>query len=101
MLEFTRLEDAKEHCLDGRIELTDLVEKECSIVRELKTSFLLCHGSRERPSLMAEQFAFRQVFRERSRVHGHKRTVGIRTVGMNRPRHQLFACSALALNEHG
>src|SRR6266496_179213 len=53
----------------------------------------------ERPSGMAEQFAFHQVVRQRAAVDGDEWKIPTRTQVVDCPRDQLLACPGFALEE--
>jgi hypothetical protein len=65
---------------------------------ELAGLALRCAG--ERALLVAEQLRFEQVFGNRGAVDGDERSVVARAERVQRPREQLLAGAALALEQH-
>ena len=57
-------------------------------------------GSGERPLLVAEEFAFDEVLRQGSAVHGHERHVGPRADFMNPAGDQFLAGAGFAEDQH-
>jgi hypothetical protein len=69
-------------------------------VRELELARLAVRRPGERALLVAEELGFEQVLRNGGAVDGNKRSFGARAEDVQRPRKQLFASPALALEQH-
>src|SRR4030095_16256036 len=69
--EFLFLKHSQQLGLRLQRQLADLVEKNGSLVRELKTSFLLRDCARESALLVAKQLALNQACRQRRAIHLH------------------------------
>src|SRR5262249_53723836 len=98
-LEFPLLEHAQQLGLNLERRLTDLVEKDRSVVRRLESSSPLTDGSGERALLVSEQLALEQAGRERRAVGLHERVRSARAAGVDGTGDQLFARAGLAENE--
>src|ERR1017187_7943693 len=99
-LEALLLEKAEELNLDRRRQLTNLVEKECASRSTLDVPFALRVGAREGAFLVAEEFALKQVLRNRVAVDGDERAAAPRAPAMERLRHHFLARPAFAQNQH-
>ena len=84
-------QDAQEIDLHLHGDVAHFIEKEGPGVGHFQPAFLGEFGVGERASLMAEEFALQEMFREGPTVDGNKRTVAARAPGVNGPGHQLFA----------
>ena len=73
---FPRLEDSEQFALDFQGHFTDFVEEQGASVALLETALPLGHGPGESPFFMAEQFAFKQIGRDRGTVDGDVFTGG-------------------------
>ena len=62
---------------------------------------MIAIGSREGAFAMPEQFAFDQVFRERTTVHRDERHGGAQTLLVERPRDQFLAGTRLTHDQNG
>ena len=80
--------------------VADFVEKQRAAIGFLEFARLVGAGAGERPFAMAEQFAFDQVFGNRRAVDFDKHLLAPQALRVDRPRHQLFAGSRFAVNEH-
>ena len=80
--------------------LRDLVEEERPAIRELETTDPLLDRPRERASLMSEDLTLHQLPRNCSRVDRDEGTLASGAKLVNRPRHELLAGAALAMDQH-
>src|SRR5271165_1788536 len=80
--------------LDRRRQLTDLIEEERAARGGLDMPFALRVGIGKRAFLMAKEFAFEQVLRDRVAVDGDERTALLRTQAMERLGHHFLAGAA-------
>ncbi len=63
------LQGTQEFCLEGNIELADLIQKKRSVVGDLEQSFFVGDRTGERSFFVTEQFRFEQVLVDRRTVH--------------------------------
>ena len=80
--------------------VADLVEKQRPRVRELEASDAPLGRAGEGALFVAEQLTLEKGLGQRADVHGDERLVAPRTQPMDRPRDELLAGAALALDEH-
>ena len=93
--------DAQQLCLHGELHVADLVEQQCSTVRQLHQAFLGGFGIRKRAALVAKQLALEKVFRHGRAIDVHQRLIGARAVEVDRTGGQLLARAVLASDEDG
>src|SRR5262249_53940702 len=93
-------QDAQQFGLSAGVEFADFVEEDCSAVGCFKFADLAFGGSRKRPLLMAEQFAFQEALGERRAIKANKRPVPPRTAEVDSSRDQFLTGTALATNQH-
>src|SRR5258708_14914250 len=68
-LKLLLLKHPKELGLQFERYIADFVQKQRSLVRQLKSSNLLGYGARERTPLMAKQLAFKETQRDGCTIH--------------------------------
>ena len=66
-----------------------------------KSPFLVDGGAGEGPFDVSKEFAFEQVFVECTAIDGDESPALAGAIEVDGTRHQLFARTALAANEHG
>src|SRR5262245_42370644 len=86
--------------LHGWFDITDLVEEKRAAVGCFDQTNSAILGIGERPSLVAEQFRFEELHRQRRTVDLDERRGLSRAFEMQRARHQLFAGAGLSANQH-
>ena len=86
--------------LRARRQLADFVEEQRAAVRLFEHAGALGDGAGERAARVAEQLGLDQVVGQRRAVQRAERAVAARAAAMNRPRDQLLAAAALAVDQH-
>ena len=81
--------------------VANLIEKNSAAIRFLDPTGLGAQRTCECAFLVAEQFAFQEVFRNGRAVETNIIFIGARTEMMDGASHQLLARAALAENQHG
>ena len=94
------LQHPQELCLKQRRKLSNLIQKQRSLVGHLKQTLLHRLGIGKRAALVAKKFRLHQCFRNRGAIDRHKRFVFSRALIMNCLRHQILAGSTLSLNQN-
>ncbi len=94
------LEHAQQARLGVRWQLADLVQKQGASVGGLHQSLLRPHRPGERALLVAEELVLDEPTGNRGAVDRDHGRVAALTLLVQRPRHQLLACSGLAQYEH-
>src|SRR4029079_2489886 len=82
-------------------DLSDLVQKDGSLVRYFKTADPLSDGAGEGTTFMTEQFTFQQARRNCSAVQLHECVVSPRAKIMNGACDQFLAGAGLATDQNG
>jgi hypothetical protein len=100
-LEGALLQHAQELHLHVECHIADLVEKQRAAVGELETPHTGGERSGESALLVPEQLTFEELSRDGSAIDGDERTIGAAGQLVNTPRHELFAATRLAMDEHG
>ena len=77
-LHFSRLQHAKQLCLQIQRNVRNLVEEECAAISEFETPDAVSARVSEGALHMAKQLAFENSFREAPCVHGYHRLTGAR-----------------------
>jgi hypothetical protein len=95
------LQDAQNLRLHGKRHVADLIEENRAAIRIPKSARAVSTGAGESAFNVTEQFALQQLRRNRRAIHGDKGLCIPPAVHMQRPRHQLFACTSLAQDQHG
>ena len=98
--EFAFLNHAQELGLRFRPDRGNFIEKNRALIGDFKEALLRSHGARERAFHVAEELRLEQVHGNRASIDRHERLVRARRRGMNRLGNQLFARTALAMDEH-
>ncbi len=93
------LEHTQELGLKDRCRVGDFVQKDRASVCLLEQSPFIGHSSCKCAFHMAEQFAFKQRFRQGAAIDDDERLLVPLAQGMNRLGQQPFPCSTLALNQ--
>src|SRR5262245_3426541 len=99
-LELPFLKDAQELRLEIGWNVTDLVEKKSSTVREFESPDSVTNSPCERAPYMTKEFTLEQLSRKRGAVHLYQGMLRSRASGMNCARDELLTRSRLALNEY-
>ena len=81
-------------------QLADFVEENRTLVGGLEQTDLVLSGTGKGTPLVAEQFAFEQIFRQRAAVDRQKTIVGAFRGEMNRARDQFLAGARFAGDQH-
>ena len=71
--------------------IAHFVEEKCSPVRSLKLTFFIRSGAGKRSFIVAEQFAFDQIFRNGSAVHLDESLVFAQALAVDRMSHEFLA----------
>ena len=96
-----RFEHTEHLGLGRHCHITDFVQKKSAAVGELELAALKLGGARERSFLIAEEFAFDQVFRQCGAVQSYKGILAAMAAAMNLLRQQFLAGTALPLDQNG
>ena len=99
-LEFLLLQHAQQLGLQFQRHVADFVQKQRSLMRQLKASDGRVQGAGVGSALMAEQFAFKQPARNGGAVQRHKWFVPARALVVDSSGNEFFAGSGLALDQH-
>ena len=94
-------EDAQQAGLQLGRHVADLVEEQRAALGLLEASAALGSSAGEGAALVAEEFGFEQVLRDRRGVDGDEGTGGARTVAVQRARDEFLAGARLAGDQHG
>jgi hypothetical protein len=86
--------------LDFKRHIANFVKDECSAIRQCEPTCTGCDSTRERPSLMPEEFALKQPPRDGRAIEFDKSMISARTEFVNRPRYDLFASASFAGEQH-
>src|SRR5271167_5029371 len=99
-LEFAILEDTQQLDLNGRWHIADFVQKERAAVRQFEFSRLAGDRTGKGPFFVAEQFAFKEIFRDSRAVDLQEWAGG--TIGMfvNGARDHVLPDAAFAANQN-
>ena len=97
--ELALLDDAQQLGLGLERDVADLVEEDRALVGQLEQPLLRVDRAGERALHVAEEVRLEQVRRQVAGVDGDERLVGARRVLVQRPRHQLLAGAALAVDQ--
>ena len=87
--------------LQRRMHLADFIQKNAAVVGLLKFAQLLPAGPGKGPGLIAKQFALQQLAGDGGAIDFDKRLVAAAGVGIDHPRHHLFARTAFPADQHG
>ncbi len=98
-VDFTLLERTQQLGLDGRSQLSDLVQEQRAAAGQLELSLLTGDGSGERALFVTEELAFQESFRQRGAVDGNERAAGALAVPVQRAGDALFSGAACALDQ--
>ena len=99
--ELALLDHAQQLGLGLERDVADLVEEDRALVGELEQALLRVDRAGERALHVAEQVRLEQVRRQVAGVDGDERAIRPRRMLVQRPRHQLLAGAALAVDENG
>ncbi len=86
--------------LDLQFQVPNLVQKQRSLVGDLKESRLGGVGAAERAFFVAEQLALHQMLRNRRAIHVHQRPVAAQRVIVDGVGNHFFSHARLAHNQH-
>ena len=100
-LDLALLQHAQHLGLRLQAHVADFVEEDGAAIRLLELAHLPLGGARERSLFVAEQLRLDEVFGNRGAVDLHEALAAPRAQAMNRPRDELLADAALALQQHG
>ena len=98
--ELALLDDAQQLGLGLERNVADLVEEDRPLVGELEEPLLRVDRAGEGALHVAEEVRLEEVRRQVAGVDGDERLVGSRRVLMERPRHELLAGAALAVDQN-
>ena len=99
--EFLLLNHAQQLRLRFRPDGAHFVEKDRAFVGDFERAFLVVNGAGERAFHMPEQSGFQQIGGQRTAVHGDKRMIHARRIGMNRLGDQFLARAGFAGDQNG
>ena len=100
-LERPLLQNSQQFDLHSGRHITDFIQKNGAAVRLFKPPLALPGSTSEGPFLVAEQFAFKQVFWQCRTIDRHQWPRAMRSRGlMNRLGHHLFARTRLAVEQN-
>ncbi len=94
------LDYAQQLCLQQRTELRYLVQKESAAVRTLEEPLAQVVGAGEGAAFVAKELGFLQGLRDGGAVDRDQGRIRTATLGVDGVRNQLFARSALAMDQH-
>ena len=94
------LQHAQQLHLRLRLQIPDLVEEQRPFVRLLEAANAALVRAGEGTTLVAEQFAFEQILRDRAAIDRDERRLGARAMLVNRARDQFLARAGLTANQH-
>ena len=80
--------------------MPDFIQNYGPALSHLQSPRLRLHRAGERPTLVAEQFAFEQTLRNGRTIDGDQRTSRASAVSVYRPRDAFFAGSRLSRDQH-
>ena len=100
-LDLPFLKHAQHLGLRLQAHVADFVEEDRAAVGLLELADLPLGRAGERSLLVAEQLRLDEVFGNRRAIHLHEPLAAARAVAMNRPRDELLADAAFALQQHG
>ena len=101
LLDFPGFKDTEKLRLHGQRQFTDFIQKNGARVRHFKLALHAADlGSRERPSLITEQFRFHQFRRQCGTVHSDERPIRALAGHMQSLRHQLLPCARFPAYEN-
>src|SRR5262245_52329320 len=83
------------------MHLADFVQKDSSMVGELKLSWFACYGPSERAFLVSEKFAFEQARGNCSAIDFDKRLISSSRPSTNLTCYQLFARATFPTDQDG
>src|ERR1700740_1678564 len=95
------LQYAEQLGLQGRWNITYLVQKQCAFVGHFETANLLRNGPGECTFLVAKELAFQKIQRDRRTIHFHKRPPAPGAEVVDRVGDQLFAGACFSLDQDG
>ncbi|MNY01923.1 hypothetical protein D3C86_1344720 [compost metagenome] len=81
-------------------QVGDFVEKQGATIGRLKQALLVFDGAAEAALLVAEEFAFHQLRRDRPAVHRHERLFATPALLVDQARDQLLAAAGFAADIH-
>ena len=93
------LQHAQQFHLDGQRHIADFIEEKRASIRLLEAAGAACDGPGERTLLMAEEFAFEQVFGDGAAIDGDHLALAARAVFVHGLGDELLAGAALAGDE--
>src|ERR1022692_3104691 len=94
------VQHAKQLYLHLGIQFADFVQEQCALMRHLEQPRLGVVGSAERPALVSEEFAFKQVLWQCRATQVHPWALGSWRKMMDRASHQFLAGPALTGDEN-
>ena len=95
------LQHAQQTHLQIRRHVADFIEEQRAAFGLLKAALSRRLRASERAAFVTEQFRFEQIFRDRRRVDGDERFAFAQAVFVQRARHEFFASTGFAGDEHG
>ncbi len=93
------LNRAQQFRLEARMHLADFVEQQGAAMRFLEFADAAGDGAGERAFLVAEQFAFEQIFRDRGAIDRDERCLGALALAVDVAREHFLTRAALAGDE--
>src|SRR5712691_4075964 len=93
------MQDMEELGLEGRVEISDLVEENGAVVCRFELSNLQLVGPGEGPTLVPEQLAFQELPRNGGTVDLHERAALPGRQVVNGSRHQVLSRAGFAADE--
>ena len=94
------LQHTKQFHLAGRIEVTNFIQEDSTLVGKFKASYTVCCRIRKSPFLMAEHFAFKKALRDTAQVDLYKRLFHPLAVDVDGFGNQLLTRSTLTGNQY-
>ena len=95
----TFLQETQELDLEGRAHLSDLIQKDRSLVGKLEPAYLGTYRMGKCTLFMAKELAFQEFHRYGGTVHGDERPVLASTFIMQCMGYKLFPCTGFAGNQ--
>ncbi len=100
-LETALLQHAQQLDLHRQAHVADFIQQQRAALGHLEAALARAERASEGTLLVAEQFAFQQVRRNRAAVDGHERAIAARRMFVDGARHHFLAGAGFAQHQHG
>src|SRR5262249_12875298 len=99
--ELAVLEHVEKFTLEGRMQISDLVEKDGAVIRRFELADLELMSSGESPALVTEELAFQKLSRDGGAVHLDERTGLAHAELVDGPCDEVLAGAGFPANDDG